>query len=269
MNVGEQDCFKPHQIEIMKEIYPEWRTRLFGLEDDYQFGYCGWGNNLIPTAMRERCLFEVNDPLGNVVGYAGRALRGQEPKYLNQRGYSKGRTLFNMHKLITAHDNSIVWVVEGIFDAMRGFVNGLPVVAVEGVWVTPTQIALLSKFKTVVLALDNDGAGKLATIITYFNLIEQYHSRVLWVDYGSNKDLDEVLSSGQTIPVAKPITIDNLVMFYKQVSPDDLKKYAFAGDAYRRLVEKLGLIEVTKRGLVKPLQAPVSNHKQKYQEYYR
>lgn len=265
MNSGVEDCFKPSQVEQLKSIYPEWRIRLDGLERHYRFGYCSDSNNLLPYSFRERVLFDVNDAHGNIIGYAGRSVKGKMPKYLNQAGYPKGKTLFNLYKL--DKDTEEIWLVEGIFDAMRGYAHGYPTTALEGVWASATQIALLSKFKTIVLALDNDSAGKLATIITYFGIIAVCRSKIKWVDYGEHKDLDEFITKGETIPVAQPFGLPDLMAIYKAVDPSEYEKYKFVGDAYNLLASKLGTMELAKNGLVKPPLTHLAHH-EKYKDYY-
>ena len=119
---------------------------------------------------RNRLLFPISDRDGRVVGFGGRALGDEQPKYLNT-----ARTpLFDKSALVYAIDLARdaarkadrVVIVEGYMDVIAahqfGFEN---VVAAMGTALTDAQIAAVKRLsKRIVLALDADAAGQLATV---------------------------------------------------------------------------------------------------------
>ena len=119
---------------------------------------------------RHRLMFPIADVRGRVVGFGGRSLDGQEPKYLNGPEtalYSKGRHLFG---LAQAKDAVIrmktAVIVEGYFDCVVLAGDGVAhVVSPLGTALTVDQVRLLKRYaERVILAFDADAAGELATL---------------------------------------------------------------------------------------------------------
>ena len=119
---------------------------------------------------RHRLMFPIVDVRGRVVGFGGRSLDAQEPKYLNSPEtplYSKGRHLFG---LMQAKDAIVqaktAVVVEGYFDCVVLVDGGVShVVSPLGTALTAEQAKLLKRYaETVILAFDADTAGEQATL---------------------------------------------------------------------------------------------------------
>jgi len=119
---------------------------------------------------RNRLMFPIRDRDGNVVGFGGRAVGDAMPKYLN----SPQTPVFDKSSLVYALDLAKepirkigdVVIVEGYMDVIAahqfGFEN---VVASMGTALTESQAALVKRGSTrIVLALDADAAGQMATI---------------------------------------------------------------------------------------------------------
>ncbi len=119
---------------------------------------------------RRRLMFPIMDLRGKTVGFGGRSLDAQEPKYLNSPEtalYSKGQHLFG---LTQARDAIVaaktVVVVEGYFDCVVLSGTGiLHVVSPLGTAFTSDQARLLKRYaERVILAFDADAAGEQATL---------------------------------------------------------------------------------------------------------
>ena len=120
--------------------------------------------------LRNRLIFPIRDRDGRIVGFGGRALGDAQPKYLNSPQtaiFDKGA---NLYALDLAHEAirrlREVVVVEGYMDAIAahqfGFTN---VVASMGTALTEAQVRLVRRsVDRIVLALDADAAGQLATV---------------------------------------------------------------------------------------------------------
>jgi DNA primase len=119
---------------------------------------------------RNRLMIPIHRETGALVGFGGRSLDGQDPKYLNSPEgelFNKSRLLYNLHRSKDAMrriDRAIL--VEGYFDAIAIDHAGVPgVVASMGTSLTSGQASLLRRFCTkVVIAYDGDDAGRNATL---------------------------------------------------------------------------------------------------------
>lgn len=128
-------------------------------------------NNIYDT-FTKRIIFPLWDSNGNIVGFSGRIYRGEKDtsKYMNSKEttiFKKGETLFNYHKAKEiAKREKYILVVEGFMDAIRCATENINnVVALQGTALTKEQINLLKKLRVkVILCLDNDNAGELATL---------------------------------------------------------------------------------------------------------
>jgi len=118
---------------------------------------------------RHRIVFPVYSPSGrNILGFSGRAIGGEEPKYLNTpetQYFRKGELLYGLWRAkqdIRRAGEAVL--VEGNLDVIlshqAGIVNA---VAPLGTALTPSQARLIRKYaEKVVIAFDGDPAGKSA-----------------------------------------------------------------------------------------------------------
>ncbi|MGH7412738.1 MAG: DNA primase [Candidatus Rokuibacteriota bacterium] len=118
---------------------------------------------------RGRLLFPIRDVQGRVVAFGGRALSGEEPKYLNSPEtplYVKGQMLYALDVAKSVIRNrSRVIIVEGYLDCLMAHQHGFgETVAALGTAFTPAQLGLLRRYADEVLALfDADAAGQKAS----------------------------------------------------------------------------------------------------------
>lgn len=118
---------------------------------------------------RNRLIFPIRDIRGRVIGFGGRALGINKPKYLN----SPQTLLFEKNSVLYAIDMARdaikqakqVVIVEGYVDAVMAHQYGTrQTVACIGSAITEKHIQQLKKLtKQVTLALDPDAAGSAAT----------------------------------------------------------------------------------------------------------
>ncbi len=117
---------------------------------------------------RDRIMFPIRNPRGQVIGFGGRVLGAGEPKYLNSPEtsvFSKGRELYGLFEgrdAIRAAD--CVIVVEGYMDVVMLAHHGVRnAVATLGTATTPQHVSkLLRLVERVVFAFDGDAAGRRA-----------------------------------------------------------------------------------------------------------
>lgn len=117
---------------------------------------------------RDRIMFPILDQRSNVIGFGGRVIGNDEPKYLNSPEtplFEKGRELYGLpqaRRAIQAHDT--VLVVEGYMDVVGLAQHGVAhVVATLGTAATDANVQKLLKLASrVVFCFDRDSAGDRA-----------------------------------------------------------------------------------------------------------
>jgi len=117
---------------------------------------------------RDRVMFPIRNVKGECIGFGGRVLGDEKPKYLNSPEtpvFSKGRELYGLFEARTAlREQGYVLVTEGYMDvvalAQMGFANA---VATLGTACTPEHVQKLFRFTdSVVFSFDGDAAGRRA-----------------------------------------------------------------------------------------------------------
>lgn len=117
---------------------------------------------------RDRVMFPIRNVKGECIGFGGRVLGDEKPKYLNSPEtpvFSKGRELYGLYEAREAlREHGYVLVTEGYMDvvalAQLGFPNA---VATLGTACTPDHVQKLFRFTdSVVFSFDGDAAGRRA-----------------------------------------------------------------------------------------------------------
>ncbi len=117
---------------------------------------------------RNRLIFPIRDASGRLVGFAGRALGDEGPKYLNSsetERFHKGRLLYGLYETRRAiREGRRALLVEGYIDLLGAVASGLEaVVASMGTALTADQARLLARYaEEVVVGYDADFAGEQA-----------------------------------------------------------------------------------------------------------
>jgi DNA primase len=117
-----------------------------------------------------RLTIPLNDAAGQTVGFCGRAMGNQEPKYRNSTGdllFQRNGLVFGLDQAAEAiRKQGTALLVEGPLDVIQlhqsGFTNA---VACLGTSVSELQLQLLRRqgMKHLLIALDGDRAGQAAT----------------------------------------------------------------------------------------------------------
>lgn len=117
---------------------------------------------------RDRVMFPIRNVKGECIGFGGRVLGDDKPKYLNSPEtpvFSKGRELYGLFEARTAlREHGYALVTEGYMDvvalAQLGFANA---VATLGTACTAEHVQKLFRFTdSVVFSFDGDSAGRRA-----------------------------------------------------------------------------------------------------------
>jgi DNA primase len=167
---------------------------------------------------RNRLLFPIQDVMGRTVGFGGRALGDEEPKYLNSPEtpiFQKRDTLFGLNLTKSAiREREQALLVEGYMDFLAVYKAGAKnAVASLGTALADGQVKLLKRYaKEVVLNFDRDAAG-LAAAQRAIQLLLGEGMRVKVVMLSEGKDPDEFIT--QKGPLAYLQLVEAAQPFFK------------------------------------------------------
>jgi DNA primase len=155
---------------------------------------------------RDRLMIPILDLRGRVIGFGGRTLSDEQPKYLNSPEtelFDKGNTLYGLDRAkdaISKTDRAVV--VEGYFDVIALHAAGIDsAVAALGTALSLAQVKQLAKFtesKQIILNFDADKAGNIAAeraIGEVTDLAYQGQLQLRILNLPTGKDADEFLKS--------------------------------------------------------------------------
>ena len=116
---------------------------------------------------RNRVMFPIIDPSGNVVAFGGRVMDDSKPKYLNSSdtaAFKKSKHLFALNFAKNCCSEKMV-LCEGYMDVIALHAAGFEyAVATLGTAITPDHARIFSKYtKRVIISYDSDEAGQNAT----------------------------------------------------------------------------------------------------------
>ncbi len=187
-------------LDQQDTLYSLLTKKKYTKEQLLDLGLISESSGKIYDMFTRRITFPLWDKDGNIIGFSARIYRGEKDtsKYVNSREtklFKKGETLYNYHHArdVAKREKQII-VVEGFMDAIRLSVNGIKnVVALQGTALTKDQISLLKKLRVnVILCLDNDNAGEMATMANG-ELLEKENVPISVIRLSGEKDPDEYI----------------------------------------------------------------------------
>lgn len=209
-------------------------------------------NNTAVDVFRGRVIFPIKNHLGKTVAFGGRAVQGEEPKYLNSIEhdlFQKGNLLFHFHeaKNYIRRQNEVI-IFEGYMDVISAYQAGIRnVVATLGTALTMNQAKLLKRYvDTVILCYDADNAGQQASF-TAANLLNEIGCEVKIAQVKDGMDPDEYILKfgGEQFKEEVIATSDTYIKFFMKYKRKDFnlsidsEKIAYI----ELIVEKLAEIE--------------------------
>jgi DNA primase len=203
---------------------------------------------------RDRLMIPIHDLQGRVIGFGGRALGDEQPKYLNSPEtelFDKGKTLYGLDKAratIAKQDQAIV--VEGYFDVIALHGAGITnAVASLGTALNVGQVKHLLRYtesKQIVLNFDADKAGTMATeraISEVEHLVYQGQVLLRVLNLPDGKDPDDYLhhhsaEEYRQLLASAPLWLD--WQLQQALSGKDLKQADQFQQAVTAIVKLLG-----------------------------
>lgn len=231
------------------------------------------GSNLFDT-FRNRLIFPIRDPGGEVLGFGGRWLGSESadaPKYLNSPEslvYHKSRTLYNLDRARRSiREHETVVLVEGYMDCIALDQAGIAyVVANCGTALTPQHAKLLRGLAPKIISLyDSDAAGQKATERNMELFLDSEGIPILGASLPDGKDPDEFLRvhgehgilKMKEILVNSPAILDTWAAKIAQSTPPTVQARALAVEKIARHLAKLAddlWIEARIPGMARSLQ---------------
>ena len=119
--------------------------------------------------LRSRITFPIKNRRGQVLGFGGRTINNDKPKYLNSPEtniFNKGSTIYGIHEATAAQKVHDLIITEGYLDVISLSQAGLTnVVATLGTAITKSQLNLLFReTEHLIFCFDGDKAGENAGI---------------------------------------------------------------------------------------------------------
>ena len=130
-------------------------------------GLVAEGKNNIYDRFRERIIFPIRNRRGLVIGFGGRSIGEQQPKYLNSpetQLFQKGHELYGLFEALSYSKPKQIFVVEGYLDVISLNQAGIKnVVATLGTAISKIQLEKLFKETAKIhFCFDGDSAGQTA-----------------------------------------------------------------------------------------------------------
>ncbi len=184
-------------------------------------------------AFRNRVMFPIIDPSGNVIAFGGRVMDDSKPKYKNSSDtpvFKKSRNLFALNFAKNFSQEAMI-LCEGYMDVIAlhaaGFSNA---VATLGTAITAEQARILSRYtKKIIISYDADEAGQKAAERA-IRLLGEVGLEVSVLKIPDAKDPDEYIkkygkeSFGRLLSAPKSkfeYNVDNILSKYNLALPQD------------------------------------------------
>ena len=175
-------------------------------------------NDSYYDAFRDRVMFPIIDLRGGVIGFGGRIMEGQGPKYLNSPDtpvFKKSRNLFALN-FAKSQKSDVMVLGEGYMDVIAMHQAGFEYsVATLGTSLTAEQSRLLAHYaRRIVIAYDSDNAGQAAAKRA-INLLGQNDVSVSVLEMSGAKDPDEYIKKFGKLRFEQLINSSKSAMTYE------------------------------------------------------
>ncbi len=151
------------------DLYRYLKSRNISDDDILMSDLCRKNQRGFYDYFRGRVMFPIVDVSENIVGFGGRTMGKDEPKYLNTAqtiAFFKGSTLFNLNKARLHVGKFPIILVEGYMDVISLYDKGIPSACASlGTSLSEGHAKLLRRYTNeVTLCYDGDNAGINAAI---------------------------------------------------------------------------------------------------------
>lgn len=204
------------------------------------------------SLFRNRLIFPILSATGQALGYGGRILYGEGPKYINSpetKFYKKKQTLYGLYQSIENKgfkNHKKAYLVEGYLDVMAMHQVGVDAtVAPLGTAFMKEQAQLLRRLTdTIVLVYDNDESGLQATFKSAM-LCEQVLYKSIRVVELSGNDPAEILKlyGGAELSEQLLAEEDFYNYYINKIFPGNNASVQVREESIRKIVEYIEVVE--------------------------
>ena len=150
-------------------LYQHLKEKGFSDDDVIKAGLATQKNGKCFDFFRDRLMFPIIDQYARVVGFGGRILEGDGPKYINSTQtlvYNKREMLYGLNEAKKFEAKREMVIVEGYMDLIAVRTAGVQnVLASLGTALTAEQVRLLRRFADkLYICYDGDAAGRHAAL---------------------------------------------------------------------------------------------------------
>lgn len=184
--------------------------------------------NKIYDRFRKRIIFPIRNFYGDIVGFGGRLLSDEKPKYINSpesKIFSKKNELYGIYESSLNEKYLSVLIVEGYIDVLTLHKNGITnVVGILGSSFTIEHYKMLSKeYKKIIFCFDGDDAGFKAALRTaYYFILYSEKTFIGFVFFPKGEDPDSYIKRFGKDNFLK--LIENPVYIFDYIFENLLKK---------------------------------------------
>ena len=201
-------------------------------------------NGNIADRFKGRVIFPIFDEFSNVIGFSGRIINGEGPKYVN----TSSTILFNKSEVLYTYQNAkkearivkYVYIVEGFMDVFALYKVGInSCIALMGTAFTNAHLRMLRKLNAEIrIMLDGDEPGQHA-IQKMVLMLEKEKLSFRVVDYqGIDLDPDEIyknLGKDKLLQITNSLISGNEFLIKRGKKAFDLKSI----DGKKKFVQSL------------------------------
>ncbi len=201
---------------------------------------------------RGRLIFPIYSINNKLLGFAGRILTKDLPKYINTQetlSFKKGRILFGLNKAKNAivQKGSVI-IVEGYFDCFRlwqrGFLNA---VATMGTALSSDHCLILKKYaKKIFLCFDGDSAGQSAALAAIKTLLPfGLDIQLIFLEEGEDPDTFALKGGKEAFEKKLKESINFFNFLFKREFYDNISKFSpyERSEKVKKIMEYLGLVQ--------------------------
>ena len=243
-----------YSLDSWNSLHKHLQSKGISDEDMLKLGLVTQGKKGVYDKFRGRLMFPIFNPQGKVIGFGGRALGDEMPKYLNSSEsdiFLKKNNLYalNFTKKNISDENQVL-MVEGYMDVISLYQSGIcNVVASLGTALTENQCQLITRYtKNVVLSYDSDAAG-IKAALRGVDVMRTSHANVRILQVTGGKDPDEFIKKHgkeeflKLINRAVPATEFSLEVMKKKYNLHDNLEIIEYIRACVPILRKLGAVE--------------------------
>ncbi|MCP8351747.1 DNA primase [Candidatus Synchoanobacter obligatus] len=220
---------------------------------------------------RHRIMFPIYTHHGSLVGFGGRSLGDEKPKYINSSEsalYNKSRILFGLNQALQNQQKQLI-LVEGYMDVISlhqaGFTGA---VASLGTAFTASHFQLAAKYaESIVFCFDGDEAGQKAADKTFHTILPLVRDQIscYFLTMPRGEDPDSFIKNNgieafrAKLTAARPFST-HLLEHYPLSSNPSLEEKAQQYDHLQKLLNHMPN-SILKRLIIEQIPQLSNNHK--------